>query len=182
MVNHLIWKQGKVIEVNEEKGEYKIKFTETGKTKPITFEFRGLSKIEKTVELTEEEKIEKSKSDKDWNSFVEYEIENNESQKSQVVEPTEITETSSEEKKELIRERINDLKEEKEKLEKIKLENSESELITESEIIENRTVKINETEEEIVSPPTHKSNGGNSAKPKGKDKNNLWSKLKGFWS
>ena len=82
LVNHLIWKQGKVIEVNEEKGEYQIEFLESGKTKPINFEFRGLSKIEKTVELTEEEKIEKSKSDEDWNSFVENETENNGNQKS----------------------------------------------------------------------------------------------------
>ena len=29
---------------------------------------------------------------------------------------------------------------------------------------------------------TYKSNGGNSVKPKDKDKNNLWSKLKGLWS
>lgn len=29
---------------------------------------------------------------------------------------------------------------------------------------------------------TYKSNGGNSAKPKEKDKKNLWSKLKGLWS
>lgn len=179
LVNHLIWKQGKVIEVNEEKGEYQIEFLETGKTKPINFEFRGLSKIEKTIELTEEEKIEKSKSDEDWNSFVENEIENNESQKSQIAETKE---TSSKEKKELIKKRINDLKEEKEELEKIKLENSESELKTESEIIENGTAKINETEEEILSPTTYKSNGGNSAKPKEKDKNNLWSKLKSLWS
>ena len=77
---------------------------------------------------------------------------------------------------------LNDLKEEKEELEKIKLENSESELKTESEIIENGTAKINETEEKILSPTTYKSNGGNSAKPKEKDKNNLWSKLKGLWS
>ena len=37
-------------------------------------------------------------------------------------------------------------------------------------------------EEKILSPTTYKSNGGNSAKPKEKDKNNLWSKLKGLWS
>ncbi len=173
LVNHLIWNQGKVIEVNEEKGEYQIEFLETGKTKPINFEFRGLSKIEKTIELTEEEKIKKSKSDEDWNSFVENEIENNDSQKSQIAETTE---TSSEEKKELIRKRINDLKEEKGELEKIKLENYET------EFIENRVTKTNETEEDTLSATTYKSNGGNSSKPKEKNKNNLWSKLKGLWS
>ena len=46
IVNHMIWKQGKVIKVNEDKGEYQIEFIETGKTKPINFEFRGLVKID----------------------------------------------------------------------------------------------------------------------------------------
>lgn len=63
VVNHLVWKQGKVIEVNEEKGEYQIQFIETGKTKPINFEFRGLTKIEKIVETIKDEKLEKTKSD-----------------------------------------------------------------------------------------------------------------------
>tara|TARA_R110002124_G_scaffold265040_2_gene431749 strand:+ start:2573 stop:5125 length:2553 start_codon:yes stop_codon:yes gene_type:complete len=179
IVNHLIWKQGKVIEVNEEKGEYKIEFTETGKTKPITFEFRGLTKIEKTVELTEEEKIEKSKSDEDWNSFVENEIENNANEKPKTVQ---LKETKTEEKKELINKIIVDLKQEKTEIEKNAVESFESELITESEILEDKTVEIKETEEEILSPTTYKSNGGNSAKPKDKDKKNLWSKLKGLWS
>ena len=85
LVNHFIWKQGKVIEVNEEKGEYQIEFIETGKTKPINFGFKGLTKIEKTTELTEEEKIEKSKSDDDWNSFVKNEIHIKESNKSKRV-------------------------------------------------------------------------------------------------
>jgi DNA helicase-2/ATP-dependent DNA helicase PcrA len=89
MVNHLIWKQGKVLKVNEEKGEYQIEFTETGKTKPITFEFRGLTKIEKTAELTAEEKIENSISDENWNSFVEDEIENKANQKSETLNPQE---------------------------------------------------------------------------------------------
>jgi DNA helicase-2/ATP-dependent DNA helicase PcrA len=72
LVNHLIWKQGKVIEVNEEKGEYLIEFIETGKTKPINFEFRGLTKIGKSTDLADGDKmelekteIEKSKSEKE---------------------------------------------------------------------------------------------------------------------
>jgi len=128
LVNHLIWKQGKVIEINEEKGEYQIEFIETGKTKPINFEFRGLTKIEKPTELTEEEKVEKSE------------------------------------------------------LEQTVLEKPKSELKTDSAISENGTDEMEETEEKILSSTTYKSNGGNSAKPKEKDKNNLWSKLKGLWS
>lgn len=353
MVNHLIWKQGKVIEVNEEKGEYKIEFTETGKTKPITFEFRGLTKITRPVELSAEEEIEKSKSDEDWNSFVENEIENKEGQKSETIDPqinrlnkqeennkvgnkekkidkeiqakikrfakkeypddkemrdyvyknqvlaflymitvndNELEEFAVnqykndycmqqhiydknvvaqkymasvkdyeiknlavknypldyemqqyvydkqldakekmsklednnfkgkaieeypddyemqiysyeklisekdehtvvnkeaidyEQKKNVARKRIADLKVEKAELEKIELKKSESELITESEIIENETAEINQIVEERLSPTTYKSNGVNSAKPKDKDKNNLWSKLKGLWS
>ncbi len=174
LVNHLIWKQGKVIEVNEEKGEYQIEFIETGKTKPINFEFRGLTKIEKPTELTEEEKIEKSKSDDDWNAFVENDIQINETKKTQITEPKE---NSTEEKKDLIRKRIADLKVEKSELEKTK-----SELKTDSEISENGAEEIEKIEEKILSPTTYKSNGGNSAKPKEKDKNNLWSKLKGLWS
>ena len=169
LVNHLIWKQGKVIEVNEEKGEYQIEFVETGKTKPINFEFRGLKKIEKQTELTEEEKTEKSKADEDWNSFVESEIQIKQSEKPEIPEPEE---TNVEEKKDLIRKRIADLKEEKIK----------SELIVEPKKSEKETTKEQETEGKILSPTTYKSNGGNSAKPKEKDKNNLWSKLKGLWS
>jgi DNA helicase-2/ATP-dependent DNA helicase PcrA len=85
LVNHFIWKQGKVIEVNEEKGEYQIEFIETGKTKPINFEFRGLTKVEKPTELNEAEKIEKSKSDDDSNSFAENEIQIKESNKTEIV-------------------------------------------------------------------------------------------------
>lgn len=36
--------------------------------------------------------------------------------------------------------------------------------------------------EKVLHTTTYKSNDGNSAKPKEKDKNNLWSKLKGLWS
>ncbi|WP_372752691.1 ATP-dependent helicase [Mariniflexile sp.] len=101
LVNHLIWKQGKVIEVNEEKGEYQIEFVETGKTKPINFEFRGLTKIEKPTDLEKEEKIEKSKSDDDWNSFVENEIQINESDKLEIVENKDNREKEPEENKEI---------------------------------------------------------------------------------
>jgi ATP-dependent DNA helicase UvrD/PcrA len=58
IVNHTIWNQGKIIEVNEEKGEYQIEFLETNKIKPINFEFRGLKKIEKP---TEHRKMRKGK-------------------------------------------------------------------------------------------------------------------------
>lgn len=179
LVNHLIWKQGKVIEVNEEKGEYQIEFVETGKTKPINFEFRGLTKIEKQTELTEEEKAEKSKSDEDWNSFVENENQVKQSEKLEIPKPKE---TSVEEKKDLIRKRIVDLKKEKEILDKTNSENIKSEPIVEPKESEKETTKEQETEGKILSPTTYKSNGGNSAKPKKKDKNNLWSKLKDLWS
>ena len=99
LVNHLIWKQGKIIEVNEEKEEYYIEFVETGKTKPINFEFKGLTKIEKPTELTDEEKAEKSKSDEDWNSFVQSENNINESNKSEIVEHKENSEKETEENK-----------------------------------------------------------------------------------
>ncbi len=45
MVNHTIWNEGKIIEVNENKGVYQIEFIESGKTKPINFEFRGIVKV-----------------------------------------------------------------------------------------------------------------------------------------
>ena len=99
LVNHLIWKQGKIIEVNGEKEEYYIEFVETGKTKPINFEFKGLTKIEKPTELTDEEKAEKSKSDEDWNSFVQSENNINESNKSEIVEHKENSEKETEENK-----------------------------------------------------------------------------------
>lgn len=41
-VNHPIWEKGIVREVNENRGEYQIEFPKIGKTKPITFTFRGL--------------------------------------------------------------------------------------------------------------------------------------------
>ncbi len=86
LVNHTIWNQGKIIEVNEEKGEYKIEFLKTNKIKPINFEFRGLAKIEKSIELPEQDKINKLKYDEDWNSytkFVENETKENQKTKSQ---------------------------------------------------------------------------------------------------
>jgi DNA helicase-2/ATP-dependent DNA helicase PcrA len=174
LVKHLIWKQGKVIEVNEEKGEYQIEFIETGKTKPINFEFRGLTKIEKPTELTEEEKVEKSKSDDDWNSFIENEIQINVSQKTEITEPQE---TSTEEKKELIRKRIADLKVEKSELEKTK-----SELNVDSEISENETEELKESEEKILSPTMHKSNGGESDKSNDSSTNKNQSWWKKLWS
>ena len=55
---------------------------------------------------------------------------------------------------------------------------------------ENWEYAINESrkERELIKkkekllPTTYKSNGGNSTKSEGKDKNNLWYKLKGLWS
>ena len=46
IINHTIWNMGKILEVNEDKGEYQIEFFETKKVKPITFEFRGIEKVE----------------------------------------------------------------------------------------------------------------------------------------
>lgn len=45
IVNHTIWNKGKVIEIDENKGEYQIEFIENQKIKPINFEFKGLEKI-----------------------------------------------------------------------------------------------------------------------------------------
>lgn len=42
LVTHPIWNKGKIIEVDEEKGEYQVEFFEINKIKPINFEFRGL--------------------------------------------------------------------------------------------------------------------------------------------
>ena len=177
IVNHLIWKQGKVIEVNEEKGEYQIEFTEIGKTKPINFEFKGLTKIEKTLELTEEEKIEKAKSDEDWNSFIEGEIENSNSQKLQTIQQTE---ANTKEKKDEIKKIVTDLKEEKTDFGEVVSE--ESELLTEPKNVENETPELNKIEKEIISPIANKSGDSNDVKSKEKTKNNLWSKLKDLWT
>lgn len=179
LVNHLIWKQGKVIEINEEKGEYQIEFIEIGKTKPINFEFRGLTKIEKPTELTEEEKIEKSKSGDDWNSFVENEIQIKQSEKPEIPEPEE---TSVKEKKDLIRKRIADLKEEKAELEKTKGDNSKSELLSEPKNSEKEIAEVQEAEEKILSPTMHKSNGGESDKSNDSSTNKGLSWWKKLWS
>ena len=70
IVNHQIWKEGKVIAVNEDKGEYQIEFLESGKIKPITFEFKGLTKVEGSAELTRDDKSEKSDLDEDWTALL----------------------------------------------------------------------------------------------------------------
>ena len=72
IVNHRIWKKRKIIEVNEEKGEYQIEFLEIGKTKPINFEFRGLVKNEKSIKLSKQDKIDKLKSEEDLNSHIKF--------------------------------------------------------------------------------------------------------------
>ena len=55
LVNHKIWKTGKIIDVNEEKGIYQIEFLKTKKIKPINFEFRGLTIIERANNNTANE-------------------------------------------------------------------------------------------------------------------------------
>lgn len=52
LVNHTIWKQGRVIDVNEDKGEYQIEFIDSKKVKPINFEFRGITKETEFKETT----------------------------------------------------------------------------------------------------------------------------------
>jgi DNA helicase-2/ATP-dependent DNA helicase PcrA len=44
LVRHPIWETGKIIAVNENRGEYQIEFPKINKTKPITFTFKGLEK------------------------------------------------------------------------------------------------------------------------------------------
>lgn len=69
LIEHKVWDEGEVIEVNREKGEYLIYFSLIDSKKPINFEFKGLTLIEsKTsediVEDTEEEvTIKKSDSE-----------------------------------------------------------------------------------------------------------------------
>jgi DNA helicase-2/ATP-dependent DNA helicase PcrA len=44
-VKHPIWEIGKIIEVNENRGEYQIVFPKIKKVKPITFAFKGLTRL-----------------------------------------------------------------------------------------------------------------------------------------
>ena len=53
IVNHSIFGKGKILTVDEEKGEYQIYFEERDITKPINFEFRGLTKLTEIEELNE---------------------------------------------------------------------------------------------------------------------------------
>lgn len=51
---HPIWNQGKVIDVNPDKGEYQIEFFDSKKIKPISFEYKGLSLVKNpTIEIEE---------------------------------------------------------------------------------------------------------------------------------
>ena len=59
IVNHSIFGKGKVLTVDEEKGEYQIYFEERDVTKPINFEFRGLTKLTEIEELKEVNNDEK---------------------------------------------------------------------------------------------------------------------------
>lgn len=70
LVNHTIFRQGKILEVNTEQKEYQIEFFEIQKVKPIKFEFQGLTKVE--PKLTEKEKAEKQKSDEDWEEYMNF--------------------------------------------------------------------------------------------------------------
>lgn len=56
IVNHQIWKEGKIVGVNKDKGEYQIKFNSSGKIKPIIFEFEGLTKV-KDGNVKDEKKV-----------------------------------------------------------------------------------------------------------------------------
>jgi len=53
IVAHSIFGKGKILTVDEEKGEYEIYFEERDITKPINFEFRGLTKLTEIEELKE---------------------------------------------------------------------------------------------------------------------------------
>ena len=53
IVNHSIFGKGKILTVDEEKGEYQIYFEERDITKPINFEFRGLTKLTEIEEFKE---------------------------------------------------------------------------------------------------------------------------------
>lgn len=53
IVAHSIFGKGKIMTVDEEKGEYEIYFEERDITKPINFEFRGLTKLTEIEELKE---------------------------------------------------------------------------------------------------------------------------------
>lgn len=44
IVEHPVWNKGKIISVNKAKGEYEIWFIDSGKVKPITFEYKFLKK------------------------------------------------------------------------------------------------------------------------------------------
>ncbi|GGW21902.1 ATP-dependent helicase [Arenibacter certesii] len=71
IVHHQIWKEGKVIAVNDVKGEYQIEFLEIGKTKPITYEFKGLTKVEGSSEPTGDDKNKKTDLEEDWTALIE---------------------------------------------------------------------------------------------------------------
>lgn len=54
IVIHVIFGQGKIVEVDEDKSEYQVYFEERNVTKPINFEFRGLTKLIEQEEITDE--------------------------------------------------------------------------------------------------------------------------------
>lgn len=54
IVIHTIFGLGKIIEVDEDKSEYQVHFEERNVTKPINFEFRGLTKLIEQEEITDQ--------------------------------------------------------------------------------------------------------------------------------
>ncbi len=59
IVIHSVFGKGKILTVNEERGEYQIYFEERDITKPINFEFRGLKKLTEIEEFKEMNNDEK---------------------------------------------------------------------------------------------------------------------------
>ncbi len=56
IVNHPVWQNGKVLEVDEDKGVYEIKFDQSGKVKPINFDYKFLDLVEESPRQREEER------------------------------------------------------------------------------------------------------------------------------
>lgn len=182
LVNHPIWNKGKVIELNEDKGEYQIEFLEIGKVKPITFEFKGLTKIEELVDCNEDVEIKKSKSDEGLNLLIQTVGNVTESINKKSNESITTVGFENQRKKELIGKLIVDLKEDKEDLVRTLYEKEELESIDVVGIYEKLKTETKQCEEKILSQVKCKDNDDNTNKSKDSNKTNLWSKLKSLWS
>lgn len=180
LVNHAIWNKGKIIELNEDKGEYQIEFLETGKVKPITFEFIGLTKVEILVDCNEEGKIEKF--DKDLNSLIQSVDNITESLDKTSNESITTVGFDIQRKKELIGNLKADLKEDKADIVIILNEKTELESIEEVEIKEKSTDETKQCKEKILSQVKHIGNDDHIIKLRDRKKTNLWTKLKSLWS